>query len=186
VHAPGAEGRGVAPHVEHAVRLVKHQVRHLSQVDLARLEEVVKAPWRRNHNVRTVTQVAQLRALGRAAVHARRVDVGRAPELDRFIVDLRRELARRRQHEDDRALARILARLLDVLEPREEEAKRLARAGLGNADAVATLQGSRPRLRLHDGRQRKAGLLDARHDLRRNRRLLESKKRICVSNAHGP
>jgi len=57
-------------HVEHAVGLVKHEVRHAAQVGHAGLQHIDQAPGRRDHDLHAAAQVARLRALGRAAVHA--------------------------------------------------------------------------------------------------------------------
>eukprot|EP00955_Chlamydomonas_euryale_P073007 361603-Chlamydomonas_euryale.AAC.10 len=57
-------------HVEHAVGLIQHQVRDLAEADLAGLQKVVQAAGRRDDDGDAVVEVAQLRAFGRAAVHA--------------------------------------------------------------------------------------------------------------------
>ena len=94
------------PHVEHAVGLVQHQVGHPPQVGDARLEHVDQPPGRRDHNLHPAAEVARLRALGRAAVHARGLDAGAGAKLDALLLDLDCQLARGSQAQHDRAVAR--------------------------------------------------------------------------------
>ena len=56
-------------HVEHAVRLVQHKVGYLTQLDLARFQEVIETAGRGDHNLHPVLDVPQLWPLGRAAIH---------------------------------------------------------------------------------------------------------------------
>ena len=56
-------------HVEHAVRLIQHEVGDLTQLDLARLQEVVETAGRGDHDLHAVLDVPQLRPLGCAAIH---------------------------------------------------------------------------------------------------------------------
>ena len=51
-------------------------------------------------------EVARLRALGRAAVHARGLDAGAGAKLDALLLDLDCQLARGSQAQHDRAVAR--------------------------------------------------------------------------------
>ena len=66
---------GLEAHVEHAVRLVEHEVRHAAEVRHAGLEEVDEAARRRDDDLDAALQVARLRPLRRAAVDARVLDL---------------------------------------------------------------------------------------------------------------
>mmetsp|Transcript_26660 Transcript_26660/g.71289 ORF Transcript_26660/g.71289 Transcript_26660/m.71289 type:complete len:591 (-) Transcript_26660:404-2176(-) len=153
-------------HVEHAVRLVHHEVGHLAELDLAALAEVVHAAGRADDARAALPHRLHLLALRRAAVAADGADAERPAKRLRLDVDLHRELARGREHEDGWPHHRVGLERHDVEEPGHQEAERLARAGLGDADYVAFRHRRRPRLRLDDGRCREALRGDGRHHLR--------------------
>eukprot|EP00958_Prasinococcus_capsulatus_P000257 scaffold20_cov361-Prasinococcus_capsulatus_cf.AAC.14 len=92
-------------HVQHAVRLVQHQVRHPAQVGDPRLQHVDEAAGRGDADLHAAAQVANLRALGRAAVDAGVLDARGGAELDALLLDLDRQLPRRGQHKDDGPIA---------------------------------------------------------------------------------
>ena len=161
--AHDAADLGLEAHVEHTVRLVHHHIRHLVQPHLPTLEKVVQPAGRDDDNVRAAAELPELLALGRAAVEADGGDSDRPPELDRLRVDLRRKLSRRRHDECRRSAARVAPLALDPHEGGDEEAERLARAGLGNADDVATAHRRSPRRRLDRRRRREAGRGDLVH-----------------------
>ena len=82
---------------------------------------------RHDDDVHAAPHLAELRPLGRAAVQADRVHAEAAAELDALVLDLRRELARRRHHQRRRPLPRVFPLLHDAQEGGHEEAERLAR-----------------------------------------------------------
>ncbi len=83
-------------HIQHAVRLVQHQVGHPAQVGGASLKEINEAARRRNADFHAGAQVARLRALGHAAVDAGVLDARGVAELVGLSVGLHGQLARRR------------------------------------------------------------------------------------------
>jgi hypothetical protein len=56
-------------HVQHAISLIQHQVRHLLQADLAHLQEVVQTAWGGDDDLAAPVEVTQLRALGRTTIN---------------------------------------------------------------------------------------------------------------------
>mmetsp|Transcript_25316 Transcript_25316/g.63322 ORF Transcript_25316/g.63322 Transcript_25316/m.63322 type:complete len:419 (-) Transcript_25316:327-1583(-) len=133
-------------HVQHAVRLVEHQIRRVAQAQMAVGDEIDEASGCADDDLGVVAQLTDLPGPRRTAEDDSGADARGARELGELGVDLHRELARRRQHHH-RGPARLAAprggcrrRLrLDVDQSREEEAERLAAAGLGDADDVAAL-----------------------------------------------
>jgi hypothetical protein len=98
-------------HVEHSVGLVEHEVRHAPQVHHARLEVVDQPAGRCDHDLDAALEVADLLPLRHAAVDARVLDRRRRAELVALALDLHRELARRREDQHDRPVARVEVRL---------------------------------------------------------------------------
>lgn len=88
--------------------------------------------------------------------------VGPGPERRyAFLVDLARELTRRREHECERAVARLRDRLrVDVHERGQQIGQRLAATGDGDADQIKTLHRDRPRLPLNWCWRRESGGCD--------------------------
>ena len=163
---------GLEAHVEHAVGLVEHQVRALGERHRLVLEEVEQASGRGDADLGAASDLLLLWHLGRAAIDAHVAYADGRAELLGDRLNLNGELARRRQHEAHRSgqvvaaaakRAQVLAVLHDVYDHGQEEAERLARAGLGDADYVVAAEQGRPTHGL-DGRGRRVlGVLDAAH-----------------------
>lgn len=140
-------------HVQHAVRLVHHQVGHAPQVRHARLQQVQQSPRRRDHDLRAVPQVVDLRSLRHAPVKTRVADAAALSEARTLLLRLQRQLARGREHQTNRTVAALKIRLrADVDQCRQDERQCLARTRGGDADQVAAGKSHRPALRL-DGRR---------------------------------
>ena len=147
-------------HVEHAVGFVEHEHLDVLEHGLAGLQVVEQAAGRRDQDVERAAQRLQLRRIRHAADdggdaqarHVAAVDAGR-------LGDLHRQLARRRQHEDARAVDRALlaalrgvgARSEDALQRRQDERRGLAAAGGGGDHQVGA--GERRRDRRASGRR---------------------------------
>eukprot|EP01136_Pigoraptor_vietnamica_P021211 Opistho-1_new@71114 len=176
------------PHVQHAVRLIEHEVRHATQRRLPHLHEINKTTGRRNHNLATALHVANLRSLRRAAVHARVPHARRDSERRRHFLNLHRQLARRRKDKSNRAVAALELRLcLDVDQGWQDVRERLARARLRNADHVAPAERHRPPLRLDRRRLLKALFPNSIHDVLGERRLLkraDGLRHVLADNRH--
>eukprot|EP00754_Rhynchopus_humris_P017321 Rhum_TRINITY_DN14551_c9_g1::Rhum_TRINITY_DN14551_c9_g1_i1::g.95883::m.95883 len=160
-------------HVEHAVCLVHHQERNPLQVCVVPLKEVDEAPRRRDHHLRPHAQLPLLRSLRRAAVaaHARHRP---RHHLHHLLLDLHRQLPRRRQHQRDGPVSAPQTRLrLDVDQRRHAERKRLPRPGLRDAHQVPPRQRRGPPLRLDHRRPLEPLPLERVDDRARKVRLLE-------------
>mmetsp|Transcript_52496 Transcript_52496/g.162348 ORF Transcript_52496/g.162348 Transcript_52496/m.162348 type:complete len:392 (-) Transcript_52496:39-1214(-) len=144
-------------HVQHAVRLVQHEVRDALQVGVAVLEEVDQPPGRRDDDLNTIAQITTLCRARGATVAASVLDLGAPPEAVGLLLDLNGQFARWRHHKDDGPIATREVRLrIDVHDSRQEEGQGLPRARLRDANHVAATEGDGPALDL-DGR----GLLEA-------------------------
>ena len=144
-------------HVEHPVRLVQRQVPHPLQRHPRALDQVRQPARRRHEQVAAALHVAQLVDDGRAAVDDDRADPRLVAELARLLVDLRRQLARRRQDQRERErLARpprrLHARPEDVVDDREAEGRGLSGPRLRAGHQVAAGEADRDRVAL-DGRR---------------------------------
>ena len=142
--------------VEHLVGLVEHDEATVVEHERVARDEVEHAADGADHDVPAALQLRLLRADRRAAEDGDDVDaLARGVGADR-LGDLDAELARRGEHE------RLhLAELrVDVLDDRQPERRRLARAGLGLADDVAALEHRRDRLLLDRGRLLVADVLE--------------------------
>jgi hypothetical protein len=124
-----------------------------AQVDVALAHQVDEPAGRGDEHVEPVAQRLHLRALPHAAEDDGRAELEELAVGAEAVVDLRRQLARRR--EDQAAHARRRARRPrrdgEPVQDRQREGGRLAGAGLGAAQDVAPFEYVGDRLRL-DGR----------------------------------
>ena len=100
--------------------------------------------------MRSVAKLRQLTTLGRAPVQAHRADAARRTKLHAFLLNLRRELAsrRERQHRRTSGVASVPT-LGDVHQTRKQKRHRLPAPRLRHRDHIVPLQRDRPRLRLN-------------------------------------
>ena len=152
-------------HVEHPVGLVEHQDVDPRQVESALAQKVQEPARRGDYNVDPVAERRPLCALAHAAVDGRRPKPGVLPVGRDGLGDLDRQLARRADDEGADRPALAAERLLDeVVQDGEDERGGLARAGLGHAHDVHTVEGEGQGSGL-DGRGRRvAGVADAPED----------------------
>ena len=130
---------GQEAHVKHAVGLVEHEHLGLGQVDHAAVHQVVQAAGSGDEHVGAAAQLADLRTVGRAAVHGGHEVAGFAGDLHARAADLLSQLARGA----DDAHARGAAAALHALERGQrgqQERCGLAGAGGGGGDDVAAFQ----------------------------------------------
>ena len=149
-------------HVEHAVRFVQDEDLEVVELRVREAEVVEQAARRRDQDVGARAEGVLLRPHGDAAEDGgrghRRVD----GQLPRVLLDLRGQLAGRGQ--DQRA--RRAALLSDqAVQDREQEGGRLAAAGHGAGEHVASLHGRRDRVVLDRRRAREAHFLDAAQEI---------------------
>jgi hypothetical protein len=139
---------GLEPHVEHPVGLVEDEDLDPLEAGGAALE-VVDEPSRRRDDHLTVPQLGGLVPHPDAADDDRAADLARLAEALELLVDLERELARRREDEGARAGGGRAGG--EPLDDRQEERGGLAGPGGGDADHVLPGERGRDGLRL-DGR----------------------------------
>ncbi len=137
--------------VEHAVGLVDHDGLDRAERHHVLLEVVDQAARRRDHDVAAGLEQLALLVVVDAAVDQRRAQTGVAADVAEVLVDLDRQLARRR--EDHRARFAVLAlgdgrARQQAVHHGDQEGAGLAGAGLRLAGDVASGQGDRQRQRL--------------------------------------
>jgi hypothetical protein len=151
-------------HVEHPVGLVEDEDLDVREVERALAVVVEQPPGRGDEDVDAAREPVDLRLHADAAEddHARELRV-LAVGANAFL-DLRRELARRRQDEaTDRQPAAAVAHgraLHQPMQQRQDEAGGLAGAGLGAAHDVAAREHGGNRLRLDRSGGGVASLMD--------------------------
>ena len=136
-------------HLQHLVGLVEHQVVEVRKVEGALLEVVDDPARRADDDLRATLETGHLRAVRGAAVDRQHVHGQMRAVAAERLGDLQREFSRRRQHQ------RLgdAARRVDLRQNRDGERRRLARAGLREADDVGAGHHRRNGRRL-DGRGR--------------------------------
>ena len=156
---------GDEAHVEHAIGLVEDEDLDARKVDVALPVVVEQAPWCRHQDVDAALQLRGLRAEAHATEqhHRRQLEVP-AVGLDRRL-DLRGELARRREDQRPQRLARAAGVRRrprgQPLQHGQHEAGGLAGARLRAGKEVAAREDGRNRLRL-DRRRRGVTLVGHR------------------------
>mmetsp|Transcript_110009 Transcript_110009/g.350887 ORF Transcript_110009/g.350887 Transcript_110009/m.350887 type:complete len:537 (+) Transcript_110009:384-1994(+) len=161
-------------HVQHAVRLVEHEVGHALQVGVAALQEVDEAARGRDDHLDPVPEVAALLGAGHAAVGAGVLDLGAPAEAVGLLLDLDGQLAGRRHHEHNGPVAaREVGLRVDVHDGGQKEGERLAGARLRDADHVAPGERDGPALHLDRRGLLEAGARHLLQDVLREGRLLE-------------
>ena len=176
---------GPEAHVHHAIGFVQHQHLHPNEVGVAVPHVIHQPARRRHHDVDAGLQRAFLRAHLDAAEHRRGGHRRVIRQADQRILDLHRQLARRR--EDQRARV-IFARRIAVtrrlaqqpLDDRRRKRERLARAGLRAGHHVVALERHRDDRALHRARALEAERVKAgfeprveAHRVERNRRRVD-------------
>ena len=149
-HLEDALDRMDEAHVEHAVGLVEHEMLDVREIRRALLHEVDEAARRRDQQVAALAQPVHLRTLADAAEDDERAQVGVTAVGAGAVGDLRRELARRAQHQHAR---RAALRGAEQLQQRQHEARRLAGAGLRAGEDIAAREHRRDGLGLDGGRR---------------------------------
>ena len=145
-------------HVEHLVGLVEDEDLRARQHDAALLDVLEEPAGRGDEDVDAAAHGIDLRPVRDAAVHQGDGQVRVASVGLEALRDLRRELARRRQDERARAPPHAPGRLVggEPVQDRQREGRRLAGAGLGDAQQVLAGQHAWDGLRLDRGRRRVA------------------------------
>jgi hypothetical protein len=143
---------GQKSHVAHLVGLIKHQHLDAAQVDGAAIH-VVEQPARAGHDhVDAAPELLVLRPLAHAAVQRRAAQAHDAAELRAGLPDLVGQFARRREDEAARAAGAHQARAVgQAMGDGQHERRRLAGAGLGDAEHIVPFHDDRDGLLL-DGR----------------------------------
>ena len=145
---------GQEAHVEHAVGLVQHEHLDAGEVAGALLDEVDQTSGRGYEQVDAALEGLALRLVGEPAHDDGDVVVRLGADGGRDVLDLLGELARRREHEHEGALA--APGVGEGVEGGEEEGGGLAGAGLGGRHHVPACEDLGDGLGLHGGGQRVA------------------------------
>ena len=146
---------GNEAHVEHAVGLVDDENFDAVEEQLAALEMVEQAARRGDHHIGAAIELAVLLVVGHAADQKRHGELVVLAENLEMLGDLCGKLARRLQDQRARHAGSRPASL-EPRQHRQHEGCRLAGAGLGNAEHVASGDGVRYGLRLNGGRRLEA------------------------------
>ena len=123
--------------VEHAVRLVEHEMADLVQLQLAGAHQVADAAWRADHDVGARAHPLHLHEAADATKNGNDAALLSAEPAQAFL-DLQCQFAGRRQ--DQGACGEAMRRRLigcQVLQHRQGECGGLAGAGLGDAEQIA-------------------------------------------------
>ena len=138
--------------VEHAVGLVEDEKLHCGEIDGAAFGVIEEASRRRHDHVDAAFQTLDLRLYIDAAVDHRRAQRQAPPVKLQIFADLRRQLAGRHQDEGAGPTMLILGEFFaEHLHDRQSEGRRLAGAGLGAGEEVASGEDHRDRLGLDGG-----------------------------------
>ena len=139
-------------HVEHAVGFVEHQEFDLVELQPVALHEVEQAAGGRDHDFDALHHRADLAAHRHAADRQRRGEADVAAIGVEAVEDLARQFAGRREHQHAAGLRlRPDAVFQNAVQDRQREGRRLAGAGLGDADDVASGKRQRDGLSLDRG-----------------------------------
>jgi hypothetical protein len=147
-------------HVEHAVCLVEHQVLERGEPGIGGAEVIEQAAWRGDDHVHAASKGMFLRAHADAAVHGGRGERRVHGEIVEIGEDLRRQLARRREHQRARRAARPSH---EPVQDRQQERGRFAASGHRGREEVAAGKRGRYGGGLNGGRLPETELLDAAH-----------------------
>ena len=144
-------------HVEHPVGFVEHQDLELVELAVGRLQVFEQAARRRDDDVDAAAERVLLRAVAHAAEDGGAGDRRVHGQVAQVVQDLRRQLARRREHER----ARRAARLVDQpVQDGQQERGRLAAARLRGGEHVAAAERVRNGLSLDRRGPDESKLLD--------------------------
>ena len=140
-------------HVEHAVRFIENEVGDAAELDMALLQKIEQPARRRHHDVDAARQRGDLGTLRDATEDDRLAEAETGAVGAEIVVDLNRELARRRQHQCARTTRtgpfRVTGKLL---QDGKRERGRLAGARLRDAEQIFAGEQMRDGLLLNRGR----------------------------------
>ena len=143
--------------VEHLIDFVEHQKLDRAETRDAGVEMIEKPAGRRDQHVEARLKRADLSAMRHAAEHDRDLQPKPVGQVAEALGDLACEFTRRAQHEHARAASRRWAPVGgDPVEDRQGEGRRLAGAGLSDANEIPALHQRRDCLELNRGRTREA------------------------------
>ena len=133
------------------VRLVEHERRHRRERDGVVRNQVEQPARRRHQNVRATAKRHHLRVDGHAAVDHQRLQRRLrqvAPVVAKRVADLRRQLARRYEHQRPYEPPALAVRPGEALQQRQRKRRRLARTRLGRRPHIPAAQNGRNGRRL--------------------------------------
>ncbi len=162
---------GQEAHIAHAVGLVQHQHLDAREVNVSLTVQVKQAPRAGDDDLDAALQGLDLRVFAHPAVDGNGAGFGARPQRRADVVNLLGQLARGR---DDQCadLAQVPAR--EPLENGQDEGRRLAGAGLRDAEDVASGEYLRDGLFLNGRRRGKSRRCDPRENALVERKLIET------------
>ncbi len=140
--------------IEHAIGLIHDRHLDVAQIEHLLFEIVDDAAGRADQHIHAFFEDAALFLVVDAAEHDRELEAGVLADAFCIGVNLHGKLARRRDDDGARRIARPIRRRRigeQAVEQRDEEGRRLAGAGLGLACHVAAFEGHGQSLRLNGG-----------------------------------
>ena len=149
--AQDAADVGEEAHVEHAVSLVEDEHLERAEIDVVEAHVIKEPPRRRDDDLGAGAERALLRPHVDAADDRYRREPDVVAERERLLVDLQRQLTRRRENE---RVARAALPAVQALQDRQQKRRGLAGAGRRAADQVAAGEADRNRLGLDRRRPR--------------------------------
>src|SRR5262245_51359570 len=131
-------------HIEHSIRLVKHQHVNRLELDRGSLDQIVQAARRRHEDIDAAAQRPCLLLEALPAYYRSCTEPGRSAIGFRVRLDLKSKLSRRRQHKRTGC-----AWTAEPLNHWKEKGQRLARTRLRGRHKVSSRKRVRYRLRLN-------------------------------------
>jgi hypothetical protein len=150
-------------HVEHPVGLVEHQILQPGQPGVREAEMIQEPSRRSDHDIHAAAEGVLLRSHPDAAKHRRSGQRRMNSKIVEVLHNLRRQFARRRQHQRARGPARLVD---EAVQNRQQKGRRLAAAGHRARQHVAAGHRQRNRVGLDGGRPREAEVFEPFEEIR--------------------
>ena len=126
---------GQEPHVQHSIRFVQNENFDLAKPQHPALDLIQQPPWRRDDDIRPLTQDLVLPSIPRAAKQNHGAQIGKTRVIADGGLDLSRELSGRFEHERAQRAA-----LPEARNDRQRKRRGLPSAGLSRADKIPAFQ----------------------------------------------
>ena len=148
---------GQESHVEHPIGFVQHEVLQAAELRIRRAEVIEQPAGRGDDDVDAAAEGVLLRPHADAAEDGRRGQRRVHREVVEVFDNLRRQLARRREHERARGAARLTD---EPVQNRQQKRRGLAAAGHGAGEQILAGHRQRNRVSLNGCRSRKSEVFE--------------------------